>query len=247
MFSVKVLKELTSCVRTQIQAQVKPACKENAGSQQCGRSMIEMLGVLAIIGVLSVGGIAGFSKAMYKNKINKQAEQYSQIIAGVWANEEGLEGNNRRSSSQKVTSTFYALEIIPKEMKKGSDTTYFYDAFDNQGYIYHITPSQYYVLMVDIKNKAFDQCKNILDVARAYHEFVPRVAIFKNSSASTAVKYGDRLCTETRRSNKKCLQDMTVVQMEQACSECKISGNQECSISVYLSSAVGGNTFFDNE
>lgn len=29
-----------------------------------GRSMIEMLGVLAIVGVLSVGGIAGYSKAI---------------------------------------------------------------------------------------------------------------------------------------------------------------------------------------
>ena len=38
---------------------------------QFGRSMIEMLGVLAIIGVLSVGGIAGYSKAMMKFKINK--------------------------------------------------------------------------------------------------------------------------------------------------------------------------------
>ena len=28
-------------------------------SEQSGRSMVEMLGVLAIIGVLSVGGIAG--------------------------------------------------------------------------------------------------------------------------------------------------------------------------------------------
>ena len=36
-----------------------------------GRSMIEMLGVLAIVGVLSVGGIAGYSKAMEKWKINK--------------------------------------------------------------------------------------------------------------------------------------------------------------------------------
>ena len=36
-----------------------------------GRSMIEMLGVLAIIGVLSVGGIAGYSKAMEKWKINQ--------------------------------------------------------------------------------------------------------------------------------------------------------------------------------
>ncbi len=31
-----------------------------------GRSMVEMLGVLAIIGVLSVGAIAGYSKAMIK-------------------------------------------------------------------------------------------------------------------------------------------------------------------------------------
>ena len=38
---------------------------------QNGRSMIEMLGVLAIIGVLSVGGIAGYSKAMTKYRINK--------------------------------------------------------------------------------------------------------------------------------------------------------------------------------
>lgn len=35
---------------------------------EAGRSMIEMLGVLAIVGVLSVGGIAGYSKAMVKNK-----------------------------------------------------------------------------------------------------------------------------------------------------------------------------------
>ena len=36
------------------------------GTYSFGRSMIEMLGVLAIIAVLSVGGIAGYSKAMEK-------------------------------------------------------------------------------------------------------------------------------------------------------------------------------------
>ena len=30
-----------------------------------GRSMVEMLGVLAIIGVLSVGGIAGYSRPSF--------------------------------------------------------------------------------------------------------------------------------------------------------------------------------------
>lgn len=34
--------------------------------------MVEMLGVLAIIGVLSVGAIAGYSKAMFKHKLNRQ-------------------------------------------------------------------------------------------------------------------------------------------------------------------------------
>ena len=44
---------------------------KNVKNRQCsGRSMIEMLGVLAIIGVLSVGGIAGYYKAMEKFKQN---------------------------------------------------------------------------------------------------------------------------------------------------------------------------------
>ena len=50
---------------------------------QNGRSMIEMLGVLAIIGVLSVGGIAGYSKAMQKYRINKAIEQITLIAGNV--------------------------------------------------------------------------------------------------------------------------------------------------------------------
>ncbi|MBR3502517.1 MAG: hypothetical protein IKO06_06390 [Alphaproteobacteria bacterium] len=52
-------------------------------SVQSGRSMIEMLGVLAIIGVLSVGGIAGYSKAMMKYRINKTIEQITLIAGNV--------------------------------------------------------------------------------------------------------------------------------------------------------------------
>lgn len=37
---------------------------------QSGRSMVEMLGVLAIIGVLSIGGIAGYRVAMNHKKAN---------------------------------------------------------------------------------------------------------------------------------------------------------------------------------
>ena len=48
-----------------------------------GRSMIEMLGVLAIVGVLSVGGIAGYSKAMNKFKSNKLIDQITTISTNV--------------------------------------------------------------------------------------------------------------------------------------------------------------------
>lgn len=38
---------------------------------ESGRSMVEMLGVLAIIGVLSIGGIAGYTMAMNKYRANE--------------------------------------------------------------------------------------------------------------------------------------------------------------------------------
>ena len=44
---------------------------KNTNFEQHGRSMVEMLGVLAIIGVLSIGGIAGYSRAMEKHKLSK--------------------------------------------------------------------------------------------------------------------------------------------------------------------------------
>ena len=50
---------------------------------QDGRSMIEILGVLAIIGVLSVGGIAGYSKAMMQIKINKTIEQITEAYTNI--------------------------------------------------------------------------------------------------------------------------------------------------------------------
>ena len=58
---------------------LNPCGKES----QSGRSMIEMLGVLAIIGVLSVGGIAGYSKAIMKYRINKTIEQITLVAGNV--------------------------------------------------------------------------------------------------------------------------------------------------------------------
>ena len=72
-------------------------------SEQSGRSMVEMLGVLAIIGVLSVGGIAGYSKAMAKYKLTKTIDQISMLTANIRtafassSSYEGLDTTNARA------------------------------------------------------------------------------------------------------------------------------------------------------
>ena len=50
---------------------------------QLGRSMIEMLGVLSIVGVLSIGGIAGYVKASHQLRTNKLKDDISHLIANI--------------------------------------------------------------------------------------------------------------------------------------------------------------------
>ena len=68
-------------------------------NSQSGRSMVEMLGVLAIIGVLSVGGIAGYSLSMRRHRANGVVDiaskfalvAYSQCSQKIMNNELGCE------------------------------------------------------------------------------------------------------------------------------------------------------------
>ena len=87
--------------------------------------MIEMLGVLAIIGVLSVGGIAGYSKAMTKWKTNKTIEQTANFIDGLTTlalNQKQLRGTNDEYPTELGSwepgdiELFKTLGIIDEEM-----------------------------------------------------------------------------------------------------------------------------------
>ena len=68
--------------------------------------MIEMLGVLAIIAVLTVGGIAGYSKAMKKYQANKVVGEIIQVLANI---KELSENNN---------SMLYSIYRLDDETKK---------------------------------------------------------------------------------------------------------------------------------
>ena len=52
---------------------------------ESGRSMVEMLGVLAIIGVLSVGGIAGYSLSMRRHRANGVVDIASKYALSVYS------------------------------------------------------------------------------------------------------------------------------------------------------------------
>ena len=91
-----------------------------------GRSMIEMLGVLAIIGVLSVGGIAGYSKAMNKFKTNKVADNVSMLVANIktmYAQQKTYTG--------LTTATANDMGLVPDELvKKSGNTTLYKNAYN---------------------------------------------------------------------------------------------------------------------
>lgn len=81
-------------------------------NEQTGRSMVEMLGVLAIIGVLSVGGIAGYSKAMTKFKITKTMDQVSMMVANIRTLYSG-----QRNYSGLATANALDMGVVPAEME----------------------------------------------------------------------------------------------------------------------------------
>ena len=84
-------------------------------NDQKGRSMVEMLGVLAIIGVLSVGGISGYSKAMAKFKLTKAQDQISMLLMNIrtaFATSPSYAGLNN--------GTAVSFAIAPGDMYGGS-------------------------------------------------------------------------------------------------------------------------------
>jgi len=100
---------------------------QNVNGEQNGRSMIEMLGVLAIIGVLSVGGIAGYSKAMMKYRINKTIEQITLIAGNVrtfFAPQGNYEGLGDCHGNNDYCKLIKKAKLMPDEMWDDTDKEY---------------------------------------------------------------------------------------------------------------------------
>lgn len=132
----------------------------NKNISQSGRSMIEMLGVLAIIGVLSVGGIAGYSKAMEKFKINKTIDQISHIVANtrsLFIQQKNYAGLN--------SVIAHNVGIIPDEMWNNTDN----EAYNVYGGRVHVNETYLYqkgAFLLSFENISKEAC-----IALATHDW----------------------------------------------------------------------------
>ncbi|MBQ8870484.1 MAG: hypothetical protein IJ019_03815, partial [Alphaproteobacteria bacterium] len=189
-------------------------------AKETGRSMVEMLGVLAIIGVLSVGGIAGYSKAMFKYKLNKQTEQIGSILDYIIINQEHL-----KTANYQLLGTLKKLNIVSEDMIKENDNTYAYDVFNTKIKLenHHVEqPDGGHAigLQIDTSQKSIDICRNLMLIAQQRADDISWVYIQRSenddSYTSASTYYGNKITT---RSNY--LRNLSISQIDNACRVCE--------------------------
>ncbi len=190
---------------------------------QLGRSMIEMLGVLAIIGVLSVGGIAGYSKAMQKWKSNLQLNMLSELIANGIKIKSNL--NKKSQSFDNITPVIAAMGDLPEQMtykddkiidKDGNTYTimYGYQSWTNSDG--SVSGQFKYVILIYFTSQANttlslsvqDLCKNIVMATKEAAEEVYTVYLLSDETQRYTILYTkDGLKTASVSDiNQKCKQ-----------------------------------------
>ena len=178
------------------------------------------MGVLAIIGVLSVGAIAGYSKAMMKYKLNKQAEQLNTLLNVMYRYKSAWKGIKEYIF---LTPYFIKMGEISEDMIHPDDTNYIYDVFGNQIALRNNDDPAWNKIKLNyyISNKeSFDLCQNIMRYAKEYSPYLyvaGAIAQQTDNMEHTAnLLYGDNYCT-----SDKCLKDITMNDIYRLCHVCK--------------------------
>ena len=191
--------------------------------RECGRSMVEMLGVLAIIGVLSVGAIAGYSKAMFKYKLNKHAEQMNTVINAVARYVHGFSTDFR---NQNLTSYFIKLGEIPVEMIRENNTNYIYDIFGNKWYVFYLYNDHGETMNLVFNSSSLTKnstqnleiCRNLIVTAKENSANIYSVSTLSGSQTDEeqlSILYGDSRCS----TGQACLKNVTLDQIYEICTK----------------------------
>ena len=203
-------------------------------SCEFGRSMIEMLGVLAIIGVLSVGGIAGYSKAMMKYKINKMTEEYTMLMTGLMEYQESLFKTYTGDYENRFLAQFIIDAKLVPETWKLVNQQYIADSLGNKINVYVDTAktgtkfSSDTFIVPDGINKdseyAYELCMALAkDVVYPLAANMDYAALFISNDAITnkgGFMVYTKSCYNSDFDRVKCLSEMTLSEISTICKSC---------------------------
>ena len=191
--------------------------KLQADAALCGRSMVEMLGVLAIIGVLSVGAIAGYSKAMFKYKLNKQREQISQIMMSLIKYRSIFTSVNHGES---IVPILIKLNALPKEMIKSTGSTSLYDNLSSSISIVRTNDDDvyFYYNMSSIADNNHTICRNILETFKEYSDVLYALGV--NSDTEEEINQQDWYFGNNVHEYLKKINQLDINSMQTLCEKC---------------------------
>ena len=222
----------------------RPSMTGGRGANSFGRSMIEMLGVLAIIGVLSVGGIAGYSKAMEKFKINKTIDEYTMLITGLIEYKNNFIQSSAPQSNIDLDEFIFAAHLVPETWKqygnkriRDSNGHDLHIYFSNRSLTEGYTNPGKYVLDLHFSlaktNAVFSRnlCKTFfIDIGQQMASQMFAMVVIPTSSNTEYA--GDAFChgadkSVTTGQPLKCLRDLTLSEADEICRTCN---NNSCGI-----------------
>ena len=199
--------------------------KSECDSLCAGRSMVEMLGVLAIIGVLSVGAIAGYGKAMLKYKLNKQTEQLNTVINAVDRNLRSFDDIKLKSDSGiSIAQYFIKMGEIPQEMIKNGINNVIFDTFNTSIQIHkeYFDPTTVYVIYMrpplsTSSNENLAICQNIITVAKEHADSLYTLYAYhyNNNQIVYTPYYGDKYCFDS----SKCIRNINLDDIHKICTQ----------------------------
>ena len=185
--------------------------------------MIEMLGVLAIIAVLSVGGIAGYSKAMEKFKLNKVIEEYTYFITGLLEHLSDYEKLNPSSSQLYLTEFVLTANLTPTTWSNYGtilidSQNHWVWPFVRSGHLVFeigIIDQQSGIILPDKTN--LEYCRALYrNVMKPLHSSLYYVSFYRHNVATDYTYYGDNYC----RKEDKCLREITLDKIDEICKSC---------------------------
>ena len=210
-------------------ARKKVASRSQLYADPKGRSMVEMLGVLAIVGVLSVGAIAGYSKAMFKYRLNKQTEQIGFIVDYLIANQDNL-----RDVPYQMKDTLNKLGIVPDSMIK-DNSEYAYDIFNLKIKLENhsrIAGSGYAVgIGISNSSQSVEICRNFIIMAKERADDVYAAYIQRGETDGTFTNstpyFGNKI-----HGAANYLRNMDMVKIDNACKVC--DETQTCNVFILI-------------